>query len=263
MTPLAGPPGDLVRALVEGSSVVSGVEWHEEIDSTNTRAAAAAARGAPEGYVVVADRQRAGRGRHGRAWLAPTGTSLLASLLVRPGVPAPSLPLLPLLCGLAVAEAVEPFCAGVPVMLKWPNDVLLGGVKAAGILLEAPSVGEVIVGIGVNVDWRGVKRPEGLAATSLSEAAGRSVDRWNVLGAVAEAFSRRYRAWQEGPTAFLDAYRARCATLGQRVRVTRLTRPPLEGLAVAVRDDGALVLWIDDGTRAVVTAGDVEHVRPR
>jgi BirA family transcriptional regulator, biotin operon repressor / biotin---[acetyl-CoA-carboxylase] ligase len=261
MTPSSRPPPGLVEALVGGPPAISAVEWHDEVESTNTLAATAAARGVPEIHAVLADHQRAGRGRHGRGWLAPPGTSLLLSFVVRPGPGAARLSLLPLLSGLAVAEAVEPFCGAAQVGLKWPNDVLVAGVKAAGVLLEAPIPGTVIVGIGVNVDWRQVAMPDGLAATSLAEAAGRGVDRWEVLAALAGGFARRYRAWLEAPTAFLPAYRRRSATLGQRVRVTPLSAPSFLGRAAALADDGTLVVRLDDGTHVSLSAGEVEHLR--
>jgi BirA family biotin operon repressor/biotin-[acetyl-CoA-carboxylase] ligase len=261
MTPISRPPPGLVEALVAGPSAISAVEWHDEVESTNTLAAVAAARGVPEIHAVLADHQRAGRGRHGRGWLAPPGSSLLTSFVVRPGLGANALSLLPLLSGLAVAEAVEPFCGAAQVGLKWPNDVLVAGVKAAGVLLEAPTPDAVIVGIGVNVDWREVARPDGLAAISLSEAAGREVDRWEVLAALAGGFARRYRLWLQSPSAFLPAYRRRSATLGQRVRVTPLNAPPFVGLAAALADDGTLVVRLGDGHSVTLSAGEVEHLR--
>lgn len=259
-----GPPPQLVQALVGAPSVLSGLEWHPVADSTNRLAAQAAARGVDELYAVLADRQTAGRGRRGRDWQAPPGTSLLLSLVCRPAVPAEALPLLGLLTGLALADAVEPLCAGAGVGLKWPNDLLVGGRKAAGILVESPAAGQAVVGVGVNVDWRTVQRPPALeAATSLAEAAGRGVDRWKVLAAFVGVFARRYRDWPEAPAGFLEAYRRRCTTLGRRVRVARPGAGGLlEGVAVGVDARGRLQVRDDAGGLVAVSAGDVEHVRP-
>lgn len=259
----AGPPPGLVRALIDGPSLVAGVEWHDEAGSTNTLAAAAAARGVPEMHVVLADRQSAGRGRLGRVWQAPGGSSLLLSVVLRPSVGPDVLPLLPLLAGTVLADVAVPFAGGGDVAVKWPNDLLVGGRKAAGILVES-SADAVIVGIGVNVDWRKVQRPPELAhATSLAEAAGGDVDRWKLLAALLSLLSRRYGDWQQDSRAFLAEYRTRCATLGTLVRVTRVGQQAVEGVAVAVSDDGALVVRDDAGQDVVVRAGDVEHVRPR
>lgn len=258
---MTGPPDDLVRSLVDGPSLVSALEWHEELPSTQLRARQAAAEGAPEIHAVLAETQRAGRGRFGRSWYAPAGTSLLGSYVLRPAVDRESLSLLPLLAGLALAEVVERYCP--EVALKWPNDLLLGDRKAAGVLVEGPLPGgAVVLGMGVNVDWRDVPRPvEAAEATSLAEASGADVDRWRVLAAFLGLFGRRYLDWQERPLAFLGAYRSRSATIGRRVRGTRPAGGPVEGLVEGVADDGALALRDDTGTLHRITAGEVEHVR--
>ena len=256
------PPVPLISSLVEGPSLVSDVRWFESCDSTNAVAVAAAADGADEGLLVLADQQAAGRGRHGRSWIAPPGTSLLFSLLVRPVAPADMHRLLPLLTGLVVAETVARHLPDTAVALKWPNDLLVGDRKAAGILAESAG-GAVVIGVGVNVDWRGVERPADLAgATSLAEAADQAVDRWRLLAGLLGVFSRRYEQWQELPAAFLDDYRARCDTIGRAVRVERTERSPLEGLATGVDHTGALQVRTSDGETMAIHAGDVVHLRP-
>lgn len=260
---MPGPPASLVARLT-AAGVLSGVEWHPRVGSTNVAAGQAAARGEAEILAVVTDEQTAGRGRLGRTWAAPPGTSLLHSLLVCPRLRAPALGLLPLLAGTALAEAVDGLLAGPPVSLKWPNDLLVGGRKAAGILVEGVADGAYAVGIGVNVDWRGVGRPADLSAsaTSLSEAAGADVDRWALFARLAETFAARYRAWQAEPSAFLDVYRQRCTTLGVRVSAERAVGR-VEGLATGIADDGALELRVGgDGEVLRLLAGDVTHVRP-
>jgi len=258
---VTGPPAALVDHLT-AAGVLSGVEWHARVGSTNVVAGQAAARGDAEIRALVADEQTAGRGRQGRTWASPPGTSLLHSLLVRPRVRAPALGLLPLLTGLALAEAVDGLLAGPPVALKWPNDLLVDGRKAAGILVEGVEGSAFAVGIGVNVDWRGVERPAAVAdsATSLAEAAAGDVDRWALFAALAETFSARYAAWQADPTAFLDPYRRRCATLGAYVSAER-AGARVEGLATRIADDGALELRTETGALRLL-AGDVTHVRP-
>lgn len=256
------PPRPLVHGLLEGPAFLTGFEWHDEVDSTNRRAAELAAEGHPEGYAVAADVQTAGRGRHGRSWTAPAGTSLMVSFLLRPGAGADGLSLLPLLVGTALAEVVERHVAGVPVALKWPNDLLVADRKAAGILVETGADGAVVAGLGLNVDWRGVDRPADLAAaTSLAEAAGGPVDRWRVFAGLVGVLGNRYADWRDAPRAFLGDYRARCATIGRRVRVERTERP-FEGRAEAVTERGALVVRGDDGGVEEVVAGDVVHLRP-
>ena len=259
---MSGPPDALVRSLVDEPSVVSGVEWHPETPSTNALAAEAARRREPEVYAVLTDLQTAGRGRLGRSWQAPAGTSLLMSLLTRPPVATSDLPLLSLLTGVALADAVRPHCPGATVELKWPNDLLVDGRKAAGILVERGPDDAVIVGCGVNVDWRTAPRPDELSgASSLSEAAGVAIDRWCLLACFLKEFGGRYRGWCGAPRHFLDDYRALCATVGRQVRVTRRAAPALVGVATGIADDGALLVATASGTERVA-AGDVEHVRP-
>lgn len=253
-----------MRSLVEGPSVVQGFEWHQSVGSTNVVAAAAAEAGAPEVHVVAADVQTEGRGRLGRAWQAPPGTSLMCSWMLRPTAGVRRA-LIPLMTGLALAQTAGPHCPGVPVGLKWPNDLMLGTAgderKAAGILVEAPLDGVVVVGTGVNVDWRGVERPDELAlATSLSEVAGTQVDRWSLFAGLAGVLTRRYAQLQDDPDGLLDAYRSYCLTLGRQVRVERIQGAPVEGTAERIDPDGALVVTTASGP-VVVHAGDVHHVR--
>jgi len=255
-------PEALVRSLVDGPSLVTAVQWHERCASTNALAGEAAATGAAEGLLVLADEQTAGRGRHGRTWAAPAGSSLLLSLILRPVVPAASWSLLPLLTGLVLAETVARHLPASDVAVKWPNDLLVDGRKAAGILVEAAGRAAV-VGVGVNVDWRGIQRPPELSfAVSLAETVDAEVDRWRVLAGFIGMLSRRYEQWQDLPAAFLDDYRRRCSTIGQNVRVTRAHDAPLEGVAIDVDARGALAVRTPAAETVTVNAGDVEHVRP-
>lgn len=258
-----GPPGELVRGLVEGPSVVTAVEWHPAIGSTNERAAALAGEGAPEGVLVLADEQTAGRGRRGRPWSAPAGSSLLSSVLLRPAVEAHLLGALPLVVGLAVAEAVAPHAPGAEVTLKWPNDVLADGRKLAGVLVQR-TADACVVGVGLNVDWRDVTRPPELAgrATSLAELAGGAVDRWRVLAGYVGVLGNRYDAWLVQPWSALAAYRGSCATLGQQVRVSPAGGDaPYVASATGVAEDGALEI-LRDGRSQRLHAGEVTHLRP-
>lgn len=247
-------PEDVADALVRGPGPVTAVDWHEEVGSTNAVATHAAARGAPTGLLVLADTQTAGRGRHARRWHAPPGTSLLCSLLLRPGRTLQEWPVLGLAAGVAVARTAARWTSDVA--LKWPNDLLLGGLKAAGILVEA-SADAVVVGIGLNVDWRGLPRPVPL--TSLAEVAGTPVDRWDVLADLVGHVGAEVDTWSADPPASVARYRRWCATLGRRVRVAGTT--PVVGTAATVNAAGALVVHPDHGPPVTVTAGDVEHLR--
>lgn len=242
------------------------VRRYAELASTSSTAAALV-RAAPElagQLVVVADHQSAGRGRLGRRWEAPAGSSLLVSVaLGRPGRPGRGrlpAPLATLAMAVAVVEACTAVTA-VDLALKWPNDVVTpGGAKVGGVLGEAVGQGAdqaVVVGLGLNLNW-GTANPPANGA-SLDRLAGGAVDPEAVLTALLDHLARALRA---SPEALLERYRGLCTTLGRRARVDLGPgRPPLEGTAVAVTDEGHLVL--DDGNGShVVAAGDVVHLRP-
>ena len=226
--------------------------------------------GAPEGQVLVAEEQTAGRGRLGRTWTSVPGASLTFSVLLRPAtVPATRRGWLPLLTGVAVVSAVRSVTSGsVGAVLKWPNDVLVGERKLVGILAEqSPDASAVVMGIGVNVatpaDALPVS-PAGLPATSLL-VEGATVDREALLLAILDQFERWYAAFRADPdpvrTGLLDAYRPLCVTLGQQVRVELPVGRFMAGTAKDIDPDGRLLVTEASGAPLAVSAGDVVHVR--
>ena len=237
--------------------------------STNADLLARAADGEPEGAVLAAEQQSAGRGRLGRTWLSPPRAALTFSVLLRPAaVPRARLGWLPLLAGVAVADAVRAVAA-VDAQLKWPNDVLVGPRKVGGILAEA--TGEaVVVGIGVNVSTEPAELPPpgpgAVAATSLRIEGAASLDRARLLAEILAGLERRYRAWGQ---AFGDtersglraSYTGLCATLGRRVRVELPGGRVLDGLAAGVDADGRLLIGVSPGADLPVAAGDIVHLR--
>lgn len=253
---------DRVAAYVSGPSLWSGYEHHEEVGSTNDVALDLIRRGGPAGLVVVADRQTAGRGRAGRSWHDVPGGSLLVS--VATGVPASGVSLVPLAVGLAVSDAMRRH--GVRAELKWPNDVLVDDRKCAGILVESHDLRPdgprcLIIGMGVDVDWRGVPREGEMTGwTSMAEEVGVDVDREGFLIDLLRALEAWLLDVPNDPTRLLAAYRVRCTTLGQQVRV-RTVRAEAVGTAVDLDSSGALILDTAEGRRSVV-AGDVELMRP-
>jgi BirA family biotin operon repressor/biotin-[acetyl-CoA-carboxylase] ligase len=241
--------------------------------STNDVAKALAAARAPEGTVVLAEEQTAGRGRMGRRWSAPSGTCLLCSILFRPDLSPAQAQRLTMLCSLAAADAVEQTC-GLQVAIKWPNDLIVKSQtssprsqdwrKLAGVLTETGVVGErlafVVVGIGVNVNVEPQVLPT-LAphATSILAEVGRPVDRVALLVALLAGVERRYEALQAGESPHSE-WVARLATLGQPVQVTT-SAGPLAGAAESVDEDGALLLRAPDGGLHRLLAGDVTLAR--
>ena len=230
------------------------VRWLSEIDSTNRYLIDEARAGAPTGLVVVADHQTSGRGRLGRTWVAPPGASLLVSLLLRPTVAPDRRHLLVMAAGLAMAEAVEAE-TGVVAGLKWPNDLLVGERKLAGILAEA-TADALVVGIGVNIEWHEVPTELTAIATACNLEGGRPTTPATVL----QAFLGRYTDRLEDLDASRVAYEARLLTLGRRVRVEQ-AGGVLTGVAIGVDPDGRLRLRTDDATELAIAVGDVVHVR--
>jgi BirA family biotin operon repressor/biotin-[acetyl-CoA-carboxylase] ligase len=261
-TDLDRPPLSVRRIA---SAVVDGGLWREvrvvEVTrSTNADVAAAAQDGAPEGLVLLAERQERGRGRLDRTWESPARAGILLSVLLRPAVPPVSLPLLPLLVGLGVVEAVRAV-ASLDARLKWPNDILVDGRKLGGILVER-SEAAVVAGVGLNVSTRRDELPVD-TATSIAIEGGRA-DREPLAKEILRAVARRYAAYVEAdgsPESVLPAYREVCETIGSDVVVHAPGGEQMHGRATAVDDSGMLVVTGDDGSERRWSAGDVVHVR--
>lgn len=252
----------LRRALVTGDGLWTDLRVLASTPSTNAEVSAAAREGAPEGLVVVAESQTAGRGRRDRSWTTPPRAGLTFSVLLRPSFPAAGWGWLPLLAGLAVASPLTAL-SEVDVRLKWPNDVLVGERKLGGILTEVVGAG-VVVGIGLNISLRPDELPVA-TATSLAVEDSAVVDRDPVLRAVLREIERRYgdltRAGGDAEASGLAAdYREACATLGRVVRVELPGMVVVDGTATDIDADGRLVLDVG-GSRQPVAAGDVVHVR--
>lgn len=234
--------------------------------STNADLVAAAGEGAPEGTVLVAELQEAGRGRLGRAWTSPARAGLTFSVLLRPPTTSGWLPLL---TGVALAVALQEQC-GLEITLKWPNDVTVVGDdgrerKVAGILAEATDQGAVVVGVGLNVTTRAEEfvgiPPGSMEPTSLALSGARTTDRETLLKAMLRALARSYATWRSDPLALAPTYRSVCSTLGQNVRVELPGGNDVEGTATAVDDDGRLEVRDDSGEVHLFAAGDLVHLR--
>ncbi len=274
-------PFDAARLAALGSAAGLDVAVVSEIDSTNAalaRAAravvaepgvaeisrrwhAGAADGATtRGQVLVAERQTAGRGRLDRSWLSRSGAGLTVSLLLRPSLETARLGWLPMVVGTSLAATVQSF-AGLPAVLKWPNDVLVDGAKLAGILTElvpapTPAPASVIVGFGLNVLAEPDELPE--RSTSLLQLGAPLValDRTGLLGRILGDLVTALAAWEADPDQARPAYLARCATVGRQVRLMLPGGTAETGTATDVDPDGRLVV---DGR--AYSAADVVHLR--
>ena len=227
----------------------------DQVDSTQTVAFALAERGATDRTVVVTDQQAAGRGRRGRVWQAPARTSLLASILVRSRLPQALLATLSPTTAVAIAEALRRVAPLEP-RLKWPNDVLVGGRKIAGILLESRAVASaepvLVIGVGINLGQR--EFPPELAgrATSVALETGHAVDRETMLAALLEEFDAwRARLEGEGFGPVRERWKSLSDTIGRHVTVDGVS-----GTATDLDGDGALLIDVGDGVRRVI-AGEI------
>jgi BirA family biotin operon repressor/biotin-[acetyl-CoA-carboxylase] ligase len=231
------------------------VRRFDSLDSTNRYLLDEARAGAPEGLVAVADYQTAGRGRRGRSWVASRGSSLLVSVLLRPSLPSDRTQLVSIAAGLAMADAIERV-AGFAPALKWPNDLLVGEKKLAGLLAEGDG-DAVVVGVGLNVEWNDLPFEVADAATACNLVAGRPVDRDAILDAFLDDLGGRAENWE----AVLSEYRDRLSTIDRRVRIEIATEE-LTGTAFSVGERGELLVERDGtGERVAVHAGDVIHLR--
>ncbi len=232
-----------------------------ELDSTNNRLRELALTGAPEGTLVIAEKQNAGRGRRGRVWTSEADSGIWMSLLLRPEIAPEKASVLTLLAGLATAEALEAE-TGLPMEIKWPNDILCHGKKIVGILTEMDcemtQVHFVIAGIGINVNTKSFPPELADIATSLYLESGKVFSRKPLVHAVLEKIEQHYQAFLDSGNSFavlLEAYRKRCVTLHKQVQV--LGQSPYTAYVLDITPEGELLVQKEDGTQEVVYSGEV------
>ena len=244
------------------------LRYFDEIGSTNTEALAWAEEGAPEGALVVANHQTAGRGRWGREWLSAPGSLLQFSLVLRPEIPVTHLGLLTTALGVACADVIE-VLAKIPTGIKWPNDVIVRSRKLAGILVESKLAGQklstAIAGVGINVNWTREEVPAEIAerATSIAiESDGAPPERANLLGAILASFESVYELACDPERAgrVIDRATDRSEILGRRVTVRFADESTVEGTALQLLDDGALELDVNGELRPIHVA-EITQVR--
>jgi BirA family biotin operon repressor/biotin-[acetyl-CoA-carboxylase] ligase len=230
------------------------IEQVAEIDSTNEACRQRALAGEAAGLVIRADRQTAGRGRRGRNWNSPQG-NLYTSILLQPQRPASEAAALGFAAVMAIGDVAEALLPpGTRVQHKWPNDLLIEGSKASGILLEAQP-GFVVLGIGVNIASHPADTP--YPATDLVAAGAAPITPQALLARLLTAFAPLYDSWERaGFAALLPAWRRRAAGLGDAIEV-RLERETLAGTFLDLEPDGTLRLGLSDGTERRIAAGDV------
>ena len=232
------------------------IVYFARTDSTNRQARLLARGGAAHGTLVIADTQSAGRGRRGRGWISPAGEGIFMSLILRPDMPPSGVAKISLTLALAVARAIERE-TGLDAGIKWPNDIVIGGRKVCGLLLEmdatAEKVNSIVAGVGINVHQTVFDEEIAHTASSLDLLCGRRVSRSAIVRAFLEEFERAAALADEE---MMQAYRGRSATIGQRVQVIGLSGT-YTGTAQGVTESGTLLVEADDGEVREVLAADV------
>lgn len=252
-----------LKTKIIGREILS----YRKVDSTNTIAYELAEKGLKEGAIIVADEQARGRGRQGRFWQSPPNTGIYMSCILRPQMTPNEIPKITLVAAVALARAVREF-TGLAAMIKWPNDILIGGKKACGILTEMKaeqdSIDFIILGIGINVNTQPKDLPKsGTSLKSELRHFGRTegLSRIDLVKKIIEMIEEYYIILKKrGSCPIIEEWKSLSAMLGSRVKVTLAGRA-FEALAHDIDPDGALVVRLDSGVLEKVSSGDVVMVR--
>lgn len=237
------------------------LEYHDSLGSTNVRAKILAEEGAPEGMLVVADAQTAGRGRRGRSWTSPAGKNLYFTILLRPNFIPDKASMLTLLMALAVQEAIEEIC-GCGTQIKWPNDIILNGKKITGILTEmnvqSDYIDNVVIGVGVNVKVQEFEPELADRATSLEAEINKSISRALLLEKIMEHFEKKYALFlkQMDLSPFVEQYNACLVNMDNAVQVLD-PAGAYNGVAEGINKKGELLVRLPDGQVKEIYAGEV------
>ncbi len=235
-----------------------------QVASTNTLAMEMAAQGMAEGMVVIAETQTGGKGRLGRKWISPKG-NLYLSVILRPDIPLHKAPLITLMGAVATAMAIRKQC-GVHAVIKWPNDILIAGKKAAGLLTEMSAeqdrIRHIVLGIGVNVNMEIEKLPAEVReySTTLAVECGRKIDRLSLLRQLIRELDAWYQVFLAAEKDVLAEWKVLNVTTGNSVAVSGAGET-FQGLAQGIDDEGRLIVEIADGTLRTVAAGDVSILK--
>jgi len=267
---------ELYDEIKDNISVASGlntefigrsIHFFQDIDSTSSKAFELGDLDAPEGTVVIAESQSGGKGRRGRKWHSPKGKNIYTSIILRPPIAPTDAPKLTLVAAVALAETIALFTDLPPVKgvrIKWPNDILLGGKKCAGILTEMKcnelNVNFVVIGIGINVNMDASDIPPDLLslATSILMETGSDVSRAQLIQNLYSNLENWYKRYLlEGFCPVKERWNSLSGIMGKQVRAASATHVYEEGKAMGINDDGALLLEKADGTVITVTVGDV------
>jgi len=255
----------LVRADLAGSEIGHKIVHYFQVDSTNSIASALAAKGAPHGTVVVAEEQTSGRGRFGRTWYSEKSSGIYASIILRPPLPPAAAPILTLAAGVAAHAAISA-ATGLPVDIRWPNDLLVNGKKVCGILTEMSAeldrLHAVVLGIGINVNHRQMPPELAAIATSLRIEGGKPYPRIKVLVALLKELDRHYRLLLEAGNAAIAGRWEAASSFARGRRITvRAGSEPFVATTDGLDRSGALRIRRDDGREELLVSGEVMEVK--
>ena len=251
-----------IKSGLGTKTIGKNIYYFDSLDSTMDTAMQLGIKSAAEGTIVLSEAQSKGRGRLGRDWASPKYKGIYLSLILRPQIPPTQLPVLTLLTAVSICEALELSC-GLEVKIKWPNDIFINNKKLGGILTELNAemdqVRFVVIGVGLNIN--NDKKSLLPAATSLAVEKGESFNRVRVLQQILKNIEDNYTQLKNnGPGFIIEQWRHSNITLGRRVKIN-FHKEHIEGEAVDIDSDGALLLRKDSGIIQRVTAGDVTHCR--
>ncbi len=250
-----------VKSVLETKIFAREIYDYKEVDSTNIAAKAKAREGAKEGTVLIAESQTGGKGRLGKAWESPSGTGIWMSLILRPEILPQDVSGITLVAGLAICKAIRKVTS-LPAYIKWPNDIVINGKKACGILTEMSAemdrVNYVIVGIGINVNMTSFPEHLQEIATSLKIESGAKYRRKDIVSEILMFFEEYYLEYIEEKSLkeMLGEYKELCITLKKEVRII-IKGQSYQATPVDIDERGALIVENKDGNRETITSGEV------
>ena len=265
---LAGFPDILysedIESRMKEGSICKRVESYDIVDSTNIRAKQLAEQGEPEGTLVIAERQSAGRGRRGRSWFSDAGTGVFMSLILRPDILPSEVSGITLIAALATAKAIEEVCS-VESQIKWPNDIVLNGKKICGILTEMSAemncINHVVVGIGINANNKSFDNDISDMATSIYIQTGKKSDRAQLAAVTVDKFGEYYQEFNKALSLkpFINEYNGLLVSMDKEVKILYGMKEDADegraeiGIAKGIDETGALIVDTKEGTKKIVS----------
>ncbi|MCI9079750.1 MAG: biotin--[acetyl-CoA-carboxylase] ligase [Lachnospiraceae bacterium] len=251
-----------IESRLSRTSICKKVESFDTINSTNTYAKQLAEAGTEEGTLVIAEKQTAGKGRRGRQWESGPGTGIYMSIVLRPGINPVNVPGITLVTALALVHSIKETCNAEP-LIKWPNDIVLGGRKICGILTEMSSemnyINYVVTGIGINANNRHFHKEIEETATSIYLQTGKEVDRAQLAACTVDSFGSYYKKFEEVKSImpFIEEYNSLLASMDKEVKIFYGMKEDAErtqtGIARGINKDGALIVDTKNGTEYVMS----------